>query len=99
MDMRKPFRNATTAHAPKAAILFDKFLIMRHLGEALDRVRRAEYRRLTGKSRSYITGQKYTRLSHRENLTLDGRRSLEAMLAANKRLNMAYLLKESFGQL
>jgi transposase len=32
MDMWKSFRLATRAHAPKAAILFDKFHIMRHLG-------------------------------------------------------------------
>ena len=38
-------------------------------------------------------------LSHRENLTADGRKSLKTLLAANKRLNTAYLLKESFGQL
>ena len=38
-------------------------------------------------------------LFHPENLTLDGRRSLKTLLAANKRLNTAYLLKESFGQL
>ena len=37
MDMWKPFRLATQAHAPQAAILFDKFHIIRHLGEALDR--------------------------------------------------------------
>ena len=30
MDMWKPFRLATNAHAPQAAILFDKFHIMRH---------------------------------------------------------------------
>ena len=99
MDMWKPFRNATRAPAPQAAILFDKFHIIRHLGEALDKVRKAEYRRLSGQSRSYIKGQKYTLLSHRENLTADGRRSLKTLLAANKRLNTAYLLKESFGQL
>lgn len=99
MDMWKPFRKATAAHAPQAAILFDKFHVMRHLGEALDEVRRAEYRRLSGKSRSYIKGQKYTLLSHRENLTLAGKRGLKKLLAANKRLNTAYLLKETFGQL
>ena len=38
-------------------------------------------------------------LSHRDSLTLDGRRSLELLLAANKRLNTAYVLMESFGQL
>jgi transposase len=99
MDMWKPFRTATQAHAPHAAILFDKFHIMRHLGEALDAVRKSEYRRLSDKQRRYIKGQKYTLLSHRENLSLEGRASLKALLAANKRLNTAYLLKESFGQL
>jgi transposase len=99
MDMWKPFRNATLAHAPQAAILFDKFHIMRHLGEALDKVRKSEYARLSGRDRRYIRGQKYTLLSHRENLTLEGRQSLKTLLAANKRLNTAYLLKESFGQL
>ena len=99
MDMWKPFRNVTAARAPQAAILFDKFHIMRHLGKALDEVRKSEYRRLSGQDRSYIKGQKYTLLSHRENLTPAGRQNLKKLLAANKRLNTAYLLKESFGQL
>ena len=38
MDMWKAFRLATQAHAPQTAILFDKFHVMRHLGEALDAV-------------------------------------------------------------
>lgn len=99
MDMWKPFRNATLTHAPQAAILFDKFHIMRHLGEALDKVRKAEYARFNGKERRYIKGQKYTLLSRRENLSLEGKQALKALLAANKRLNTAYLLKESFAQL
>jgi transposase len=99
MDMWKPFRNATAARAPEAAILVDKFHIMRHLGEAIDKVRKAEYARLSGMKRSYIKGQKYTLLSRRENLTLEGRQTLKTLLAANKRLNTAYVLKESFGQL
>ena len=99
MDMWKAFRNSTKRHAPQASILFDKFHVMRHLGDALDTVRKSEYRRLQGQDRQYIKGQKYTLLSHRENLTLDGRRALKKLLAANKRLNTAYLLKESFGQL
>ena len=99
MEMWKLCRNATVAHAPRAAILFDKFHIMSHLGEALDKVRKTEYARLSGKDRRFIKGQKYTLLSNRENLTLQGKQSLKLLLAANKRLNTAYLLKESFGQL
>ena len=41
MDMWKPFGNATNDKASQAAILFDKFHIMRHLGETLDKVRNA----------------------------------------------------------
>ena len=101
MDMWKPFRTSTLKpeHAPQAAILFDKFHILRHLGEALDKVRKAEYARLTGKDRRFIKGQKYTLLSHRENLTTQGRRSLKLLLKANKRLSTAYILKEEFEQL
>ena len=99
MDMWKPFRTATARHAPDAAILFDKFHIMRHLGEALDQVRKSEYARLRGPKRRFIKGQKYTLLSNRENLTLEGRRALKELLRANRRLHVAYLLKESFGQL
>ena len=99
MDMWKPFRNSTKRNAPDAAILFDKFHIIRHLGEALDKIRKQEYARLTGRDRRFIKGQKYALLSHRENLTTEARRGLKSLLAANKRLNTAYLLKESFGQL
>jgi len=99
MDMWRAFRNSTERHAPQASILFDKFHVLRHLGDALDKVRKAEYARLSGKDRRFIKGQKYTLLAHRENLTLEGKKSLKLLLAANKRLNTAYLLKESFGQL
>ena len=99
MDMWKPFRNGTLKHVPEARILFDKFHVVSHLGAALNKVRLSECARLTGKSRQFIKGQKYTLLSNHANLTVNGRRSLAKLLQANKRLNTAYVLKESFGQL
>jgi len=100
MDMWKPFRNMTETHAPQAAILYDKFHVLRHLNTAMDQVRKAEYKRLTNRpDRTYIKGQKYVLLSHRANLSPEKRRRLQTLLAANKRLNTAYVLKEQFGQL
>lgn len=99
MDMWKPFRHSTRRHAPQSAILFDKFHVLRHLGEALDNIRKAEYGRLAGPQRKFIKGQKYVLLSHKENLTTEGRKSLRLLLKANKRLNTAYILRESFDQL
>ena len=99
MDMWKPFRNAAAQHAPQAAILFDKFHVLRHLGGALDEVRKHEYGRLSGMHRRFIKGQKYALLSHPQNLKGPARKNLKLLLTANKRLNTAYVLKESFGQL
>ena len=99
MDMWKAFRNSTQRHAPQAAILFDKFHVMRQLGEALDKIRKSAYARLAGKQRSFIKGQKYALLSHPQNLTGTARKNLKLLLAANKRLNTAYVLKESFAQM
>jgi hypothetical protein len=53
---------------PHAAILFDKFHILKHLGDALDKVRKQEYATLDGEKRKFIKGQKYALLSHKENL-------------------------------
>jgi transposase len=101
MDMWKAFRNSTLKadHAPQARIIYDKFHVVKHLGDALDKVRKREYARLSGKGRRFIKGQKYTLLSHWENLSQKGRESLELLFRANRRLYKAYLLKEQFGQL
>ena len=99
MDMWQPFKNSVTEHAPEAEIIYDKFHVIKHLSAALDEVRRMEYKRVSLKDRRFIKGQRYTLLSNQANLTLESRRSLKLLLKANKRLNSAYILKESFGQL
>ena len=101
MDMWTAFRTSTLKpdHAPQAAILYDKFHVLKHLSEALDKVRKREYTRLSGEDRRFIKGQRYTLLSHWENLSLEGKKALQLLFKANRRLNKAYLLKESFDQL
>jgi transposase len=101
MDMCKAFRNSTLkeGNAPQAKILYDKFHIIKHLGEAIDKVRKQEYARLSGEGRRFIKGQKYALLSHWGNLTAEGRAALKLLFHANARLYKAYLLKESFAQL
>lgn len=99
MDMWKPFRSSAKRHVPQASIIYDKFHVIKYLSDAMDNIRRAEYARLEGKERRYIKGSRYMLLSNRENLTLSGQKALSELLAVNKRLNTAYLLRESFGQL
>jgi transposase len=99
MDMWRAFQNSARRNVPGAALLFDKFHALGHLSDAMDMVRRSEYARLTGTDRAFVKGQRYTLLAHRKNLTTGGRKALDLLLKANHRLQVAYLLKESFGQL
>jgi transposase len=101
MDMWKAFRTSTLkkGNAPQARIIYDKFHVLRHLQDALDKVRKSEYARLTGPGRRFIKGQKYALLSRWRNLTAKGRQGLKLLFNANKRLYTAHLLKESFDQL
>jgi transposase len=101
MDMWKAFRKSTLkeGHAPQARIVYDKFHIISHLGKSMDKVRKQEYARLAGKDRRFIKGQKYHLLTRWKNLTIEGKQALNLLFQANKRLNKAYILRESFGQL
>ena len=76
MDMWKPFRNATNDACAAGG---DPVRQVSHHAPSGRRARhrcaRAEYARLSGKDRRFIKGQKYTLLSHRENLTLEGRQA------------------------
>ena len=62
----------------------------------MDKIRKSEYARLDGKARSFIKGQKYTLLSPPQNLACSARKNLKLPLAANKRLNTAYLHPHDF---
>ena len=63
-------------------------------------MRKAEYARLSSKHRRFINGQKYTTCC-RAMKASSWRANVPSglLLAANKRLNTAYVLKEALGQL
>lgn len=98
MDMGQAFQQSAREHAPEATLLFDKFHVQQKLCDALDEVRKQEVARLTGGDRKFIKGQKYVLLRNRENLDGRGKKSLKLLLKANRRLQVGYLLKESFDQ-
>jgi len=69
-------------------------------GRLAGEVRRSEYARLeSDHQRRFIKGQRYTLLSRRAHLSYCVRRVLKLLLQANKRLQVACLLKESFDRL
>jgi transposase len=59
MDMWKAFRNSTLklGNAPQAAILYDKFHVLKHLSEAMDKVRKQKYAGMSGAGRRSSKGR------------------------------------------
>lgn len=99
MDMAKGFINSFRAHCPSIKIIYDKFHVVRHLLNALNEVRKTEFRRAGEKMRGLLYGKKFILLKNMSNLRGEARKSLKGLLAVNRRIYRAHLLKECFGQL
>ena len=68
MDMAKPYIRSVREHTD-AAIVFDKFHVAKHLGDAVDKVRRAEHRELLRMGDDRLVGTKYLWLQNEENMS------------------------------
>lgn len=99
IDMWKPFRNSFKAHCPNVEIIYDKFHVIRHLLEALNKVRKAELKKAASRFKGLLAGKKFILLSRQAHVRGKAREALNQLLAANKRLLKAHLLKESFDHL
>lgn len=98
MDRSGAYRAAVQAHLPKADIVFDKFHLISNYGEVLDKIRRRTQAQADAEGRAFIKGQRYNLLRNPENLSACGRQQLELLLAANRDLSLAYVLKDAFKQ-
>jgi transposase len=95
-DMWKPYTDVIKHRAPNATLVFDKFHIVRHLMNAVDRVRKDEAKRLRKENPDLLRGTKYIWLKNPWNLTRNQKQNLRHLESMNLRTNRAYLLKESF---
>jgi transposase len=99
VDMWEPYRLSLAMQLPHARLVYDKFHILRHASEAVDETRRAEFFRHGGDARRLIRGKRWLLLRSWANLDEDDRTTVTQLLARNRRLAKAYLLKEQLGQL
>jgi transposase len=96
IDRSGASRAAVEAHLPGADIVFDKFHLIANLSEVIDKVRRRTQAQKDAEGRTRLKGQRYNLLRNPENLSPDGRRQLQLLLAANRDLSIVYLLKDAF---
>jgi transposase len=99
VDMWGQFRQSIEQWAPNCRIIYDKFHIMQHAGDAVDEVRRAEFFRKGGAMREVVKGKRWLLLSRWVHLNTNKKRQLNKLFALNRRVMKAYLLKESLDRL
>jgi len=103
MDMWEAFEQEVRAHCKGAKIVYDLFHVVSNYGrEVIDRVRVDEADRLKGdpKARKVIKGSKWLLLRNKKNVRKHKDRvRLQELLAANKRLATAYILKDDLKHL
>ena len=97
MDMWDPYVNSVREHVPDAdgKIVFDKFHIAKHLGEAVDHVRRSENKVLRRAGDDRLTGTRYDWLKHPATMEPDDRRRFSALRNSNLKTARAWALKEA----
>src|SRR5690606_3567605 len=96
MDMAQGFISAVKAAAPQADIVFDRFHIERYLTKAVDEVRKREFWRRGGHYRDAVRGKKWLLLKKHRRVHWRRRGELALLLAQNRQLFRAYVLKEHF---
>ena len=98
MDMWPAFMNSTMENVPEAEIVHDKFHISKHLGEAVDKVRRSEQKTLRREGDDRLTGSKYLWLTNTENLTNEKRERFETLKSLKLKTSRAWAIRELFGE-
>jgi transposase len=97
MDMWDPFVNSVRANVPNAdeKIVFDKYHIASHLGNAVDRVRRGENKKLRSEGDDRLVGSKYDWLTNPANFTAKAWRDFKSLRTSDLKTARAWALKEN----
>ena len=101
MDMWAPYIASTREHVPDAdaRIVFDKFHVAQHLGDAVDRVRRQESRALRAAGDERLVKTKYLWLQNPDRMSAQRWREFAPLRTSRLRVARAWAIKEAAMQL
>lgn len=101
IDMGAAFIKAVEERIPNATLVFDRFHVQRLVSDAVDEVRREQWRATEKGSdeRKAFKHSRYALLKNPWNLTPKQEDVLATLQASNKEIYRAYLMKESFADI
>jgi transposase len=98
-DMSAAYWSAVLEHLPDAALVFDKFHVIKLMNERLDDLRRQMVREAEGPLKLRIKGTRFLLLRNPQNLQEDQIPKLDEALQLNEPLLLGWYLKEELREL
>ena len=95
-DMSQAYIGAIETHCPNATLVLDRFHIVKSLNEAVDEVRKEQWREATEADRKALKGLRWLLYRHSSTRTREDTRNLKALDKHNRRIYRAWRLKEEF---
>lgn len=101
LDMWPAYINACLANVPQAQdkMVFDRFHIMQHVGQGVDRVRKQEHKELLQQGDDTLTRSKYLWLYSAENMPAAAQERFERIKHGNLKTARAWAMKESLREM
>lgn len=97
-DMSETYIGAIEDHCPQAVLVLDRFHIMKSLNEAVDEVRKEQWRDAGTEERKVLKGLRWLLFKHGSNRSKRDTRLLNEIQRSNRRIYRAWVLKDEFNQ-
>lgn len=95
-DMSRAYTEAIKHHCPNATLVIDRFHVVKALNEAVDEVRKEQWRTFDKEERKAIKGLRWLLGMHSDNRTPEQTRFLRNLRGSNRRIHRAWVLKDEF---
>jgi len=98
-DMSETYMGAVRTHCPNAVLVLDRFHVVKALNDAVDEVRKEQWREADLAERKALKGLRWLLYRHSSTRSRRDTRTLKALERANRRIYRAWRLKDEFEQL
>jgi transposase len=95
-DMSRAYIGAVEHHCPNATLVLDRFHIVKALNEAVDEVRKEEWRKMPDKFRKAFKGIRWLLFMHASKRSPDDDTVIDNLRKGNRRIHRAWVLKDEF---
>ena len=97
-DMSETYIGALEKWCPNATLVLDRFHIVKALNNAVDEVRKEEWRKADKSGKKGLKGLRWLIYKHSSNRSEEDTQTLKSLYMGNRRIHRSWVLKDEFEQ-